>query len=155
MNRSTGGLVLLERTSVKDGRRFLREVAQSSCWRFSSSMVAEWEGGGEERIGCFDVGQQFANACGFNNQPVTRFCHVSHPSSAFTPIIRFRHGLHESILPGSQGAQVPLFADGKALRGCQVCLLSNSADYNSYVHLGSLSCRGIPPSKNSTQTCPY
>lgn len=37
MKRSTGGLVLRERTSVNDGSLFLRLFAQSSC-RFSSSI---------------------------------------------------------------------------------------------------------------------
>ena len=40
MKRSTGGLVLLERTSVKDGNLFLRLLVQSSRCRFSSSNIA-------------------------------------------------------------------------------------------------------------------
>ena len=39
MKRSTGGLVLLERTSVKDGSLFLRLLTQSSICRFSSSIL--------------------------------------------------------------------------------------------------------------------
>ena len=40
MKRSTGGLVLLERTSVKDGSLFLRLLAQSSICRLSSSIAS-------------------------------------------------------------------------------------------------------------------
>lgn len=40
MKRSTGGLVLLERTSVKDGSLFLRLLTQSSICRFSSSILS-------------------------------------------------------------------------------------------------------------------
>lgn len=57
MKRSTGGRVLRDRTSVKVGRRCLRLLAHSSCWRFSSSMmlvtvvaVDDGEGRGKERL---------------------------------------------------------------------------------------------------------
>ena len=39
MNKSTGGLVRLDRTSVKEGSLFLRLLSQSSCCFCSSSMA--------------------------------------------------------------------------------------------------------------------
>jgi hypothetical protein len=47
MNKSTGGRVRLDRTSVKEGRRFFLVFAQSSCCLLSSSMMLE----GDERDG--------------------------------------------------------------------------------------------------------
>lgn len=44
MKRSTGGRVLLERTSVKDGSLFLRLWTQSSICRFSSSIASRAAG---------------------------------------------------------------------------------------------------------------
>lgn len=40
MNRSTGGLVLLDKTSLNDGSLFLRLFAQSSCCFSSPSILA-------------------------------------------------------------------------------------------------------------------
>lgn len=75
MKRSTGGLVLLERTSVKDGSLFLRLLAQSSICRFSSSIASRLLVAGKEEEGSSSVvnkgvGSKFTGKYYVTNHPV-------------------------------------------------------------------------------------
>lgn len=130
MKRSTGGLVLLERTSVKEGSRFLRLLAQSSCCLFSSSMAKRDEGmdarrGGRRTGGLLVVGDGNKRGCQTDLlKPWVVTADVSEFSRASSfrwsprpPINLLHHEFREDVLTSSTGNPYSVLADRPGVGG--------------------------------------
>ena len=122
MNRSTGGRVLRERTSVKDGSLFLRLFAQSSC-RFSSSIAEERriQAARCQAKGCSSllmVGERGLNITLGGN----RLCNYIFPCAPCWPRLDFllRYDLHKGSFPCSERNPYPMLPNRTSFCGNKV-----------------------------------
>lgn len=144
MNKSTGGLVRLERTSVKEGSLFLRLLSQSSCCLFWSSSMA---------VGskCRRRGQRRASVLVSHPwQPHTLLCNTLKPLFIISAMSSFAKALSPALreirILCCQSAQAS--AGTRCVDKGSLCMTANAITANSL-------CPSTPSSRNTTRTCPY